>query len=268
MAAMCNAATRAASCASVPYAAPSLRRTTIPANVKSRWPKEPAEQSKAKAPDSSIKRGAKQVASKTLDAAGPGVTIGTKSAAFATGGTAALYSGAAAASATGIGLIVVGGLLTLGASAKSIVAARSSKHHRDVLQKIEQRKREFQCMIPPGTSGEPDYMAHQRIGVYVLPYAIEQKDKKYTRKAIGSVPVLGSIPMKIHQLWRAGTKENKGVQRNEMAYELAVHLITHNCALAQAMVAELFSSYEKMLWMLDQDTNTISPLIAEKLKSV
>ena len=33
-------------------------------------------------------------------------------------------------------------------------------------------------------------------------------------------------------------------------------------------MSELFSSYEKMLWMLDQDTNTITPLIAEKLKSV
>ena len=49
---------------------------------------------------------------------------------------------------------------------------------------------------------------------------------------------------------------------------VAVHLLTHNCALAQAIVSELFSSYEKMLWMLDQDSDTIEPLIAEKLKSV
>ena len=81
-------------------------------------------------------------------------------------------------------------------------------------------------------------------------------------------PVLGTLPMKINQMYRAATKENKGVLRNQMAYELAVHLVTHDCALAQGIVAELFSSYEKMLWMLFQDTNTITPLLAEKLKSV
>jgi len=184
------------------------------------------------------------------------------------GGAIALATGAAAASATGIGLVVVGALATVGASAKSIVAARSSKQHRDGLVKMEQRKREYPCMIPPGTEGETDLMAHERIGSNVLPYAIQQKSKKYERKAIGAVPVLGSLPMKIHQAYRAATKEDKGVLRNQMAYELAVHLVTHNCGLAQAIVAELFSSYEKMLWMLDQDTSTLTPLLAEKLKSV
>ena len=74
--------------------------------------------------------------------------------------------------------------------------------------------------------------------------------------------------MKIHQAYRAATKENKGVLRHQMAYELAVHLVTHNCGLAQGIVAELFSSYEKMRWMLEQDTGTLTPLLAEKLKSV
>ena len=52
-----------------------------------------------------------------------------------------------------------------------------------------------------------------------------------------------------------------------MAQELAVHLITHNCALAQGIVSELYS-YEKMLWVLDQDTDMLRPLLMEKLKSV
>jgi hypothetical protein len=51
-----------------------------------------------------------------------------------------------------------------------------------------------------------------------------------------------------------------------MAYELAVHLITHNCALAQGIVSELYS-YEKMLWMLDQDTEMLTPLLMNKLAS-
>ena len=123
-------------------------------------------------------------------------------------------------------------------------------------------------MVPPESEGETDIMAHNRIAFNVLPYAIEHNNKKYQRKATGSVPVLGTIPMAIRQAYRAATKENRGEQRTQMAYELAVHLVTHNCGLAQVIVAELFSSYEKMLWMLDQDTDVLTPLLAEKLKSV
>jgi hypothetical protein len=236
--------------------------------VKTRWPKAaPADNSRTKAPDSTLKSGAKKVASKALDAAGPAISTGTTATG---GGGIALATGAAAASATGIGLVVVGALATLGAAAKSVVSARSSKMHRDGLMFIDvaRRWREFDCMIPPETEGEPDVMAHERLAANVLPYAIEQKNKKYQRKAIGAIPVLGTIPMKAHQIYRSLTKENPGMLRTQMAHELAVHLVTHNCALAQAMVAELFSSYEKMLWMLDQDTDTVTPLIAEKLKSV
>jgi hypothetical protein len=240
----------------------------MPPRVRSLWPKNPpsAGAPKAKPASSALKTGAKKVASKALDATGPAISTGTT----ATGsGAIALATGAAAASATGVGLVVVGTLATMGAAAKSIVAARSSKAHRDGLTLIGafNRWREYPCVIPPETSGETDLMAHQRIAVYVLPYAIEQKDKKYQRKAIGSVPVLGTVPMALRQLYRAATKENRGELRRQMAYELAVHLITHNCGLAQMIVTQLFSSYEKMLWMLDQDTDVLTPLIMEKLKS-
>lgn len=240
----------------------------MPAKITSRWPKSPPPSGapKAKPADSALKAGAKKVASKALDATGPGVTTATT----ATGtGTIALATGAAAASATGVGLVVVGSLASAGAAAKSIVAAVSSKQHRDglIFINVVQRWRQFPCMIPPETTGETDIMAHQRIAYNVLPYAIEQKNKKFQRKAIGSVPVLGTIPMAIRQAYRAATKENRGDLRRQMAYELAVHLITHNCGLAQVIVAELFSSYEKMLWMLDQDTDVLTPLFMEKLKS-
>jgi hypothetical protein len=237
--------------------------------VTSRWQKAaPADDApKSKAPDSRLKSGAKKVASKALDVTGPSITVGSGAAGT---GTIAMATGAAAASATGIGLVVVGALATAGAAAKSVVAARSSKQHRDGLKMIDvvRRWREFPCMVPPEVDGETDLMAHNRIAFNVLPYAIEQKNKKYQRKAIGSVPVLGTIPMAIRQAYRAATKENRGEQRTQMAYELAVHLVTHNCGLAQVVVAELFSSYEKMLWMLDQDTDVLTPLLAEKLKSV
>jgi hypothetical protein len=50
-------------------------------------------------------------------------------------------------------------------------------------------------------------------------------------------------------------------------HELAIHLISYNCALAHGIAAELYS-FEKMLWMLYQDTEMLRPLLAEKLRSV
>lgn len=236
----------------------------MPPNIKSRWPRS-APANKGGAP-SALKSGAKKVASKALDAAGPGMSVGTTSTGT---GAIALATGAAAASTMGVALVAAGAIATLGAAGKSVVAARSSKQHRDALTLVKafNRRQEFDCNIPPESEGEPDLMAHGRISSNVLPYAIEQKDTKFKRKAVGSVPVLGTIPMAFLQLKHA-FKADKGVMRTQMAYELAVHLVTHNCPLAQTIVAELFSSYDKMLWMLDQDTDTITPLIAEKLKSV
>src|SRR5687768_1225302 len=115
----------------------------MPPNVKSRWPKA-SPPPEAQPVSSGLKTGAKKVASKALDATGPGIQVGTT----ATGtGTIALASGAAAASATGIGLIVVGTLATAGASVKSVVAAKSSRDHRDALEKLQERWKEMPCMI-------------------------------------------------------------------------------------------------------------------------
>ena len=149
----------------------------MPPNIVSRWPKTPPHEPHGTPAQSELRKGAKKVASKALDVTGPAISVGTTAAKT---GTIALATGAAAASATGIGLVVLGALATVGASAKSIVAARSSQGHRDALVfiKASQRWREYPCMIPPEASGEPDINAHQRIATNVLPYAIEQKDKK------------------------------------------------------------------------------------------
>lgn len=89
------------------------------------------------------------VGSKALDAAGPGISVGTSATG---GGTLALMTGAAAASATGIGLVVVGSLATPGAAAKSVVATRSGYKHRDSLSLIGTRWREFPCSGLPSIS--------------------------------------------------------------------------------------------------------------------
>ena len=45
-----------------------------------------------------------------------------------------------------------------------------------------QRKNAYACVLPEGVDGERDIMAHERIGANVLPYAVEQKDKKYVKR--------------------------------------------------------------------------------------
>src|SRR5262249_14019441 len=154
-----------------------------PPNVKSRWPKAepPKDAPKAKAPDSTTKKVVKKVASKALDASGPAISTATT----ATGtSTVALATGAAAASATGIGLVVVGSLATVGASAKSLVAATSSGRHYHALIKIHQRWKEMPCMILPEDEGEPDIAAHEFVAGIILPYAVSQKLDKYKKRGI------------------------------------------------------------------------------------
>jgi hypothetical protein len=42
--------------------------------------------------------------------------------------------------------------------------------------------------------------------------------------------------------------------------------MTHNCGLAQSIVAELYS-FEEMLWLLEKDTDTATPLLMKKMAS-
>ena len=85
---------------------------------------------------------------------------------------------------------------------------------------------------------------------------------------MGAVPVLGlgetvrAVGKKLRK-WHSGTL---GVQREAHAATLAEHLISHDCALAQAIVAELFS-FEEMLWLLRQDYDVVHKLLAGKLRS-
>jgi hypothetical protein len=75
----------------------------------------------------------------------------------------------------------------------------------------------------------------------ILKYTIEQKKKKASRRAVGTIPVLGTaaaLKAKIH----AVTKTDRGGKREQYAKILREK--AHNdCPKAQAIVAELLGSY-------------------------
>lgn len=188
----------------------------------------------------------------------------------------ALVAAGAAASATGIGLVVTGAALTLTAATLSAVSAHKSRLHRNALGEIKKRVNSFSCM--PLIDDNPeildrqmtvqDFAEHQKVANEVLGYAFDQKNSKYHRKVVGAVPVVGLV----ESLRAAGNKAyklasgNLGKDRKQHARTLAGHLITHDCALAQAIVAELYG-FEEMLWLKDQDYDQVVELLEGKLKS-
>ncbi len=196
--------------------------------------------------------------------------VGVQVAQYATGtGTLALVTAGAAASATGIGLVVTGAVLTLATAGCSAVSAHKSRLHRNGLQAIYDRRNAYACgPVDIKDTAGTNHFEHKSITEDVLPYLIEQKNKKYHRKVVGAVPGLG-LAETIRAVGKKAYKAasgNLGVERNRAARWIAKHLITHNCGIAQAIVAELFS-FEEMLWIKDQEFDDIVKLVEGKLKS-
>lgn len=199
-----------------------------------------------------------------------GASAGIQVAQMATGtGTLALIAAGSAASATGIGLVVTGAVFTLVTAGCSAVSAHKSRLHRNGLQAIYERRKAYICrMVDPADTKGINHFEHKSISEDVLPYLVEQKNKKYHRKVVGAVPGIGLA----ETLRAVGKKAYKaasgtlGLERNRSARWLAKHLITHDCALAQAIVAELFS-FEEMVWIKDQEFDEVVKLIEGKMKS-
>jgi hypothetical protein len=186
--------------------------------------------------------------------------------------TVALATGAAAASATGIGLVVTGGIATLTGAALSGKSALSTSKIVDTLENIAERRGAFGCFPCPGqadSGGHAHHRAHAAVRDDVLPYVLAQKEEKLKRKIFGAVPVVNSAGT-VYSASRWMYKKLRGSlgeDRNRMASVLAEHLITRDCPLAQAIVSALFS-YEEMLWLLEKDESEVAPLLAKKMKSV
>jgi hypothetical protein len=88
----------------------------------------------------------------------------------------ALITAGAAASATGIGLVVTGAVFTMATAGLSAVSAHKSRIHRNALEAIYERRNADVCgPVDPADRASVDRAAHKVIAEEVLPYLIEQK---------------------------------------------------------------------------------------------
>lgn len=211
-------------------------------------------------------------ASVGVSAAGTAIGQGLGSA--ATG--LALGTGAVI-SATGVGLIAASVALTVGTSILSAKAAWKSAEHRDALMQIYELRdeslfnSETNCQVARrSASPKPReaYIQHDMIANHVLPYVIYQKDRKFKRRAFGGVPIIGSLET-VRGVGNYLYKKATGTQgnlRHHAACWLAAHLVSFDCMLVQAIVAELYSRPE-MEWLKGQEYRTAIEHIERKLKS-
>ena len=187
-----------------------------------------------------------------------------------TGGALALATGAAI-SATGIGLIAVGGALTLGGMVQGARSWSKTGDHIAGLKAIYAHRNELaQCSLClPGGRSAPggQKIAHDYIANSVLPYIISQKESKLTRKKVSTFGggVLVSAYEKLHGLKKMydGTR---GKLRSYYAHVLAVHLITHYCPLADAIVEQLYSGAECDV-IKRMNSDDAGELLMDKMKS-
>ena len=180
----------------------------------------------------------------------------------------ALFTAGAAASATGIGLIVGAAAITLGSITASARSAWKTHRHLKVLNALLARADGMPCdqIGADGKKCGKDEAEHAKVKE-ALDYLIHKKEKKRGKKVGGMFGAgLGVTVYGIGKAIYKSVKGTKGVNRQAQAHVVAKHLVTHNCALAQGIAAELYSA-DEMLWMLDQDSDKVAALLAEKMKS-
>lgn len=180
----------------------------------------------------------------------------------------ALFTAGAAASATGIGLIVGGAAVTLGSIAASARSAVKTHRHLKVLRALLERHKSVPCDLIGADGSKAQRIEDEHLEVVsALSYLINKKQNKLGKKVTGSVGAgLGVTVYGMGKALYKMVKGTRGVNRTAQAEVIARHLVTHNCALAQGIAAELYSP-DEMLWMLDQDSATVAALLAEKMKS-
>lgn len=167
-----------------------------------------------------------------------------------------------AASATGIGLAVAGGALTVGSLVKAGRSWSKTSGHLDGLRQILRDRERYTCIALPGASGET--VMHEHIGNAILPYIISQKEKKLFRKKVSTLG--GGAGVSLYQVLHAAFKKDRGKLRNYYAHALATHLITHECQLADDIVAELYSEPECEI-IKRMASDPAGELLADKMRS-
>lgn len=219
----------------------------------------------------------KRLRKQVVKAAGTAGSIASNATQIATGYSGyALLTGAVAASSLGIGLVAAGGVLTVGSSIYAARSAHKSRIHRDKLRLLLRRGAEqYTCHQIPRDAKNPlldqepsNTIQHNIVYEQVLPYVIDKKDTKFMRKAASAVPgvaILEGVRAVTKKAYKA-LSGTLGEHRREASRWLAVHLVTHNCSLAQAIVAQLYS-FEELRIMETFDSDKVVELLMDKMKS-
>ncbi len=203
-----------------------------------------------------------------LSAVGPSVSVTQTATGNAT--VLALATAGAAASATGIGLVVTGAAATLTLSTLAAISVCKTEKHGKGLEKIYQRLECYECnpvLAGPGGGRYKDFNGHDALELTLI-YMIGQKREKAGRKLL-QASIIGRPLETAYTLGRSFHKRllgTRGVERKKHAGDLARHFIQHNCGLAQAIVANLYS-YEQMRWLILQDYDVVVECLANKMKS-
>ena len=213
---------------------------------------------------------AKDIAKKSMMVAKKGISV----AQMATGQSGAMGLAKNAAigasvglSATGVGLLVTSSTFAVINSGLAIKSARSTHLHIRGLEKISEAKKGLKCDSCSGVSRNGS--DHELISNTILPAIISKKKLKRARKGVSGVPVLGGMLASAHSAKNGLVKRlkgNRGEKRHFHAEVLARHLVTHQCELAQSIVAELFSENEA-LEIMRMNTGKAGPLICSKMRS-
>lgn len=166
-----------------------------------------------------------------------------------------------------IGLAISGGVLMAASVVTNSLSVYSTTKHVLHLKKIRDNPGTFaQCVCMAASVPADMALDHKVIQTHVLPYIIRQKTEKAVRKGIGIVPG-GGLLTTIYRAGRAAFKSNRGKARGYYANVLARHLVTHDCALAGAIVAELFTPSE-MVVMRMFDSDQVGNVVKTKMKSI
>jgi hypothetical protein len=216
-----------------------------------------------------------QIAKKVVKGTGSAASVGIQIAQVATGTKSlTVIAGAIAGgvSATGVGLVVTAGVLTVASSIASGRAAYKTKQHLNGLNSILARKTAYQSecsMADSNDANETRKIMHNMIADHILPYIISKKTAKMYRKTASAVPGVGLLES-VRAIGKKGYKFAAGTlgeKRGRAAGHLARHLHSCNCKLVEDIVAELFS-VEEMQWLKYHTTPKVAAeFILEKIKS-
>jgi hypothetical protein len=177
-------------------------------------------------------------------------------------GYVAATGGVVVISSTGIGLLVIGGVLTVVSCGFALKSARRTDLHILALKDIFRNHDKYQCVGHQAiytTGHKNDGMTHHdMILKHVLPYIIQKKTKKSFRKYIEAAPVVGSMYETGRGTLQGSYKRLSGtnaVHRTNASNYLALHFQSslgplddqpRLCPLAELIITVLFKNEFKV----------------------